>query len=152
MCCLLRALIRFACLSTGLIPVTLSAAVPLDWGDAPASYATRLAQNGPRHEINATLRLGKRIDAEPNGLASPDGTGDDADGLDDEDGIVSVTPMILGGTTTVKLESSAAGFLDAWIDFNRDGDFADAGENVAHALALVAGTNILNLAIPATAS
>ncbi|MSU34793.1 MAG: hypothetical protein EXS36_06720 [Pedosphaera sp.] len=51
------ALIRWVCLGLSLLPCRLATAARLDWGDAPASYSTRLAQNGPRQEINATLRL-----------------------------------------------------------------------------------------------
>ncbi|QDT05605.1 Matrixin [Rubripirellula lacrimiformis] len=50
--------------------------VELDFGDAPASYATLFATDGPRHAIidNATPRLGKYIDSEDDsaGVGSDD--------------------------------------------------------------------------------
>ena len=36
-----------------------------------------------------------------------------------------------------------AGFLDAWIDFNQDGDWIDAGEQIFASLPLAAGPNLL---------
>src|SRR5205085_5486137 len=41
--------------------------------------------------------------------------------------------------------------LDAWIDFNRDGDWNDAGEQIAASLDLgtTAGPHVLNFVVPA---
>ena len=43
----------------------------------------------------------------------------------------------------VTVNASAAGFASAWVDWNEDGDFADAGERVADAQAVTAGNNDL---------
>jgi hypothetical protein len=42
------------------------------------------------------------------------------------------------------------GFLNGWIDFNRDGDWADAGEQVFTDEPVSAGANLLNLNLPAS--
>jgi hypothetical protein len=47
--------------------------------------------------------------------------------------------------------ASAPGLLDAWIDFNRDGDWLDAGEQIATNFAVVAGTNSVSFTVPETA-
>ncbi len=94
-----------------LLAVAPATAQQLDWGDAPATYASRKADNGPRHVINPALKLGKLIDAEANGLPSANANGDDLDGQDDEDGIVSADPLIIGRSVTLGIEASAPGFL-----------------------------------------
>jgi hypothetical protein len=54
--------------------------VRFDFGDAPESYGTLLADNGARHSIVPGFHLGQRIDAEPDGQPTPDATGDDLNG------------------------------------------------------------------------
>lgn len=70
----------------------------------------------------------------------------------DEDGVS------FGGLFNSQLEpvpvtvtSSGAGILDAWVDWNADGDFDDSGEHVATSMAVHAGENLLNLSTPASA-
>jgi hypothetical protein len=48
--------------------------------------------------------------------------------------------------------ASADGFLDGWIDFNRDGDWGDAGERVFSQVALTSGANSLFLDVPQSAA
>ena len=43
------------------------------------------------------------------------------------------------------------GYLDAWFDFNGDGDWNDAGEKIFNRKALVAGNNALTFNVPGTA-
>ena len=43
-----------------------------------------------------------------------------------------------------------SGFLNAWIDWNQDGDWLDAGEQIATNLAIVAGNNTLSVTPAAT--
>ena len=49
------------------------------------------------------------------------------------------------------MTASAAGALDAWIDFNADGDFGDAGEQIFAAQPLAAGANPLAYVVPCCA-
>lgn len=135
-------------------PVTITS---FDFGDAPDSYHTFLASNGPRH-VAAGPTLGGLRDMESNASALLKGFGDDQVGLeigstdiDDEDG-VTLTPLTTGETATVLVTASAGSQLDAFIDWNRDGDFADAGEQVFASLAVMAGVNTLTLAVPPGAS
>ncbi len=48
------------------------------------------------------------------------------------------------------MAASAAGYLSAWIDFNSDGDWSDAGEQVFADQALGPGANALSFAVPQT--
>lgn len=139
--------------------------VGVDFGDAPdPTYPTLLASNGARHSVDPSqpLFLGTCVDTEGDGAPNAGATGDDlADsngdvgtclGNDDEDGIVFPQPLVacLAGTATVT--ANANGLLDAWIDFNRDGDWNDAGEQIADDSALNGGANAVNFVVPCTAS
>ncbi|MFP6678407.1 MAG: Ig-like domain-containing protein, partial [Pirellulaceae bacterium] len=67
---------------------------------------------------------------------------------DDEDGVVfggAFNPFI---DTPITVTASGAGLLDAWIDFNRDGDFFDPGEKIFNSEALVRGVNELAVRTP----
>jgi uncharacterized repeat protein (TIGR01451 family) len=100
--------------------------------------------------------LGGAHDTEPDGVPSPSS--------DTNDDGVSVPSMDVG--TTVNLDVTAAvaqgplapaspylGYLNVWIDFNGDGDFADGGEQVVSDQ-LMTGPypQAVPLSIPATAT
>ena len=123
-----------------------------DFGDAPDMYATTLASDGARHVITAGVYLGRQIDGESNGLPSTDATGDDEDGLDDEDGVVFTSVLTPGDSATIQVTASVDGYLNAWMDFDRDGTFNDADEQIFTDTRLSAGTNTLTFRIPATAA
>ena len=58
---------------------------------------------------------------------------------------------MIGATVHIVVQASVAGYLDAWIDYNVDGDWADAGEHVYTTLPLTAGPNALSFVVPAGA-
>ena len=108
-----------------------------DYSDAPASYGS------PNHAIpdssNPTPRFGAIVDKEPGGIPTVDADGDDNDtsdassvsGTNDEDGLSGQTGNFdTGSSKTVTVNTSGTGFVNGWIDWNRDGDFNDAGEQV----------------------
>ena len=107
----------------------------LDYGDAPdPTYPTLLASDGARHVVlpvdNPTL--GTPADTETDGQPSANHNGDDTDGSDDEDGVVFPAILIPGTDGTVELTvGSTGGSVNAWIDFNGDGDWNDPGEQIA---------------------
>ena len=128
----------------------LHAQEPMDFGDAPdPGYPTKLSSNGARHTALKGFHLGAVIDTEsdgtPNGLA----TGDDDKDLDDEDGVTFITALVPGDITTVDIVASAPGLLDAWLDFNRNASWADAGDQIFSSTALAPGTNRLSFPVPA---
>lgn len=123
----------------------------LDFGDAPSPYPTTLVSNGARHTIIQGMFLGKRIDNENDGQPSADALGDDKNPfliLDDEDGVVFIKLLHPGKPATIKVTASKVGKLDAWVDFNRDGDWTDANENIFKNQGLTMGANILNFSVP----
>ena len=126
---------------------------PQDFGDTPdPTYPTLLASNGARHTIDGATFLGNGVDAEPDGQPDATATGDDNDGNDDEDGVAFTTALRAGAPARVDATASVAGLLNAWIDFNADGDWADAGEQIFADELLVAGVNDLVVQIPPSAN
>lgn len=127
-----------------------------DFPDFPQRYPVLPASNGARHAVSLEVRLGARVDhdgtgPEPSILASGDDKAfdDDEDGIDFTRGFFERTIELdaavpdpaagqpftfhaLARGTTVELvpAPSVDGRLDAWVDFNRDGDWDDEGEQV----------------------
>ena len=108
---------------------------------------------------SSNLRLGALVDTEYASTANATATGDDVTGVDDEDG-VTLPSMTAGAPVTliarVTNNTGATGYLNAWIDFNNNGVFTDAGEQVSSNVLVASGTNnvnrSLNLTIPPTAA
>ncbi len=125
----------------------------LDFGDLPAAYGiTLFAEDGARHPASVFFlgSTSESIDAEINGLPSPDAVGDDNDNFNDDDGIV-VDDLIAGATgSLVATASLPGGFLQAWVDFNGDFDFDDPGERIITNVELQAGANTISFEIPTT--
>ena len=120
----------------------------LDFGDAPdPTYPTLLAHNGPRHTIVAGVVLGKAIDSETDGQPNAAATGDD-DSAADEDGVVFTSLLYPGVSAGVDVTASTQGYLNAWIDFDRDGSFAGADEQIFADETLSPGANALAFAVP----
>ena len=123
----------------------------LDYGDAPATYGTATASHSPS---GPTLGSVRDIEAAPR--TPLDGTGDDVTGEpDDEDGLVSVSTMAVGGLAraVVNVQGiTGTHYVNAWIDFNDDGVFG-AGEQIATNVSVTSnGNQNLDFAVPGTAS
>ena len=138
-----------------------------DFGDNPDSsnaqaYAdlqTLLANNGPSHVLVAGgPYLGGCVDSDLGTAQDLNAVADDSNAAagpatimgtcatanDDEDG-VSFNALMREGQAmdlTVTASPVAACLLNAWIDYNRDGDFADAGEQLVSDANLAAGASM----------
>jgi len=122
-----------------------------DRSDAPVS-GTSYGEALHTNPSNA-LSLGGVVDID---LVSIAGAGAAGDGADDDG--VTIPAMVQGQSTTVIVsitqENSGDGFLQGWIDFNGNGSFGDAGEQVATNLQFTSGVtgNIsVPVSVPATA-
>ena len=129
---------------------------PNDWGDAPLSMTSvdvslTSTYGDAKHKIDSNVYLGALIDSETatqgSGLLAD---GDDSDGEDDDDGVTfplagATSVLRVNEVNAVTIQASVNGFLNAWIDWNQDGDWDDASETIAINTPLVAGTNTLNL-------
>jgi len=124
---------------------------PLDYGDAPDSYQTKAVSNGARHMGVQGFWLGNIIDLELDGQPSTDALGDDvmpSTAPDDEDGVVFMTALSPGQPATIGVQASISGFLDAWFDFDGDGTFAQANNQVFASRPVSTGANTLNFVVP----
>lgn len=124
----------------------------MDFGDAPdPTYPTLLVSDGACHTIVPGVYLGKGVDGEADGQPNATATGDDIRGSDDEDGVVFTTPLTPGEKAIVEVTASVRGVLNAWIDWNGDGDWDDHGEQVFDDTLLASGVNTLPFDVPADA-
>ena len=125
--------------------------VNLDYSDAPdPAYNTVLNSNGARHVVlaNDPLRLGSVITTETNGSPTADALGDGGDDGVTFSGIFNQNsnPVI------VTIEASSSGLMDAWVDWNRDGDWNDPGEQFMNTVPVRPGLNTFSLITPMGAS
>ncbi|APZ96389.1 right-handed parallel beta-helix repeat-containing protein [Fuerstiella marisgermanici] len=159
----------FVALSGAAIQEVLAAPVLLDFGDAPTAtqagggtfvsdYPVTAAEDGARH-TPAGPSLGSERDSEVDGAHSAAADADDTTGSpDDEDGVTFTTSIIAStnasriGSVNVDLQNAdgTSNRLDAWIDFNRDGDWNDPGERILtnYDLGTANGLQSVSFAIP----
>ena len=100
----------------------------LDRGDAPDSYRTSAASGGPTHRAIPGFQLGLHVSADA--TATP-GVGADADA---DDGVFFPDPFVPGWPAMVEVLIPAQGYLDAWLDANRNGSFEHPAESLAQLL------------------
>ncbi|MBK8192347.1 MAG: carboxypeptidase regulatory-like domain-containing protein [Lewinellaceae bacterium] len=124
-------------------------------GTAPGNYQTQNNDNGPVHKIVTGLKLGASVDGETNGNQSALANGDDTSASDDENGVTF--PALTAGTTAVipvnamNMTGQPAA-LFGFFDWNKDGDFDDAGESVTVTVPNGTNGNVnLNVVIPVNA-
>ncbi|NJO94735.1 MAG: lamin tail domain-containing protein [Pleurocapsa sp. CRU_1_2] len=131
-------------------PVSIS--VPIyDYGDAPdtgtgtgaGNYQTTASDGGAAQvKINTAglvLSLGSNIDTDDGTLQNAAANADDINGTpNDEDGVASFPALTTTANQTYTVPvtvqnnvPSANAYLVGYIDFNKDGDFLDAGEKSA---------------------
>ncbi|MCL4201298.1 MAG: pre-peptidase C-terminal domain-containing protein [Pirellulaceae bacterium] len=117
----------------GTTSFTVFIGIGMDYGDAPAPYPTLRADNGARHVIVEGFSLGNLITLDADGQPS---AGADADQGDDGVFFDASTPLIPNRNYNITVATSGIGtvvpfgVLDAWIDWNRDGDWNDSGERI----------------------
>jgi len=100
-----------------------------DTGNAPISYGS------PKHKIANNIFMGKVI-REEDGITLENGS--DLNG----------TRLTINAKHDLKIKVSKRGYLNAWIDYNADGDFQDIGEKIFTGLLLKQGTHTLRINIP----
>ncbi len=105
--------------------LTSTILMPGDYGDAPNSYG------GAAHKVPATptVYLGTLPpDEEASVTQTIDGTGDDIDGIDDEDAFTSLADIYTTDSSyALSVPCSGIAKVAGWIDFNQSGAF-ETGE------------------------
>ena len=133
--------------------VSIEDNLELDFGDAPdGPYPTTITSNGAAHVVSAVYFLGTAVDGDLDGQPNATATGDDVDGTDDEDGVTLTSILMPGWSATVDIVASVGGGLDAWVDWNSDGGWAEAGDRVFSGRARAAGLNQVSFPVPAGAT
>ena len=134
-----------------------------DWGDAPEggsifNYPTTNANGGAFHTMVKGLCLGVLEDAEPDGQPDPNALGDDNNspiGMDDEDGVVWNTPLMVGQGAQVTVNCTVLtptpAYLNAWLDFGIDGSWGQLGDQIITNAVVSNGTNTFTFVVPTTA-
>ncbi len=129
-----------------------------EFGDLPISYeATATGTPGtrvPASHMPDGLRLGSRLDLETAANNSSDASGDDTDGVDDEDGVAPIlaTPWTSEYGAVIWRVTKGCGSgntcrLSGWIDWNKDGKF-DTGEQVLNNKSVGDGENPEDIGLP----
>ena len=118
----------------------------VDFGDAPDSYGSSLGASGARHAISS-LYLGFSVDAEADAYAFP--LSDDlSDESNDDDGVSFPTGFEIGNESLITASvSGSGGYLNAWIDWDGDGQFED-DEQIVDGVAVAEGTTNLLVDVP----
>ncbi len=132
-----------------------------DLGDAPATYGTTKAADGPRHTVvgyspgtnTAPLMLGSKVDVEADGVPTVGASGDDTADIDDEDAvaapIVKTRDQQTAVTVSATNNTATAATLAGWIDVDGNGAFSTA-ERVTRSVPANSGTASYSLTLPAT--
>lgn len=106
-----------------------------------------------------SLRMGALVDGEY-AQANATASSDDNTGVDDEDGVTVPATLTPGQASSLVVNvtntNGATAYLNAWIDFNADGNLTDAGEQIASNVTVANGTSgsniTLNFNVPITAT
>jgi uncharacterized repeat protein (TIGR01451 family) len=144
------------------VQMTAVGTANLDYGDAPdAAIGTATGDyesapgRGPSHVVGS-IYLGTGVDAETT-FSQDDGPPPEDNGVADNNGGSPVSfhnrNLIAGQAYTLNVTTVGTGRINAWIDFNRDGDFNDAGEQIATNVASTGGVQsfVVNVPLGATA-
>ncbi|MEZ6076973.1 MAG: hypothetical protein R3C56_15290 [Pirellulaceae bacterium] len=120
----------------------------MDYGDAPdPDYPTLIANNGARHWNDNEIFLGASRDIDPDGQPSIPATADDTDGIDDEDGVVFTSTLIVGEMATLEVTVAGGGVLNAWLDLDSNGNWGEAVDHVIDDLPLGAGVHFAEFSL-----
>jgi len=119
----------------------------LDFGDAPTGYPVTLGEDGARHLVGGPF-FGTNRDTESDGTHSAKSDADDLTFVDDEDGIAIDSIRSGFNDSSALIAASATGKVDAWVDFNEDGDWLDPGEKILNSVTVHEGTNRLQFLAP----
>ena len=144
-----------------------------DLGDAPDTtvgtginnYTTTYENDGAAHvQVDSDdngfidLRMGNLWDADLGDLQNIGAIADDDDNFDDEDGVTVVLSATKGEDLDITVNvvedaarTSTGQRLYAWLDFNLDGDWDDAGEQIIIEASALIGNNSFSVPIPASA-
>jgi hypothetical protein len=112
-----------------------------DYGDAPLPYPASASH------VPVGPRLGATRDVEPRIRRNVDGDGGDEDGVR----FGRIDPARNLAAVNIDLQNASQSLIDAWIDFNQDGDWNDVGEKIFNSSPVTSGMQTLNFTVPSSA-
>ena len=133
----------------GDAPDAAAGTTPAPDATTPADYET-VPGRGPSHVVDGTTFLGTGVDVDTGAFNDP---APEDDGVEQGGNPLAGQTFVAGQTYTLDVDTSLAttGFLNGWIDFNRDGNF-DAGEQVAVDQQPTGNTITVTASVPFSAS
>ena len=130
-----------------------------NFGHLPSAYLNmNLYNDGGAMQLNGTTYLGSRLPSLNSDPAESDGINTATYTPQATDDGVTWTPSVAwtaGGTGSVDVTAtcpSAPCYLNAWFDWNKDGDFNDTGEHIFTNRTVINELNTLTFNIPAGAT
>jgi len=127
----------------------------LDFSDSPFPYPTLISEYGAKHYLSSYY-LGENIDAESDGIHDNQALGDDKNNLDDEDGISFMNSFSAGKelhlTVYSNVPAGGSGYLNAWIDYDKDGSWDTNSERMISDKVLYGGLDTLIFMVQNTAT
>jgi uncharacterized repeat protein (TIGR01451 family) len=136
-------------------------AVGNDYGDAPTDLllidgALSNTYASASHQTDGVTFLGLRVDTEAANQPNLNADGDDIVGTpNDEDGVTfpvvgNTRVLSVGSSNNLTIKAAVGGYLNAWVDWNQDGDWIDPNEQIATNISLTTGNNNLGVTVPDT--
>ncbi len=125
--------------------VEIVSGVAMDFGDAPtagqtgqlASYPVTVADDGARHLIGGP-RFGAAVSPELDGTPNLDAAIEEQQ---DPSLGIEVSELVVGQAGQISFDVQGQdGFVNAWIDYNRDGSWDDTDESIVRDKLVPAGT------------
>ncbi|GEM_PF-2593644 len=125
-----------------------SGTLAIDFGDAPDAsvstsnpkgYPVTIADSGAGHLLGGPALGVTDPDAEADGQPNEAA---DLDGAAEEDGLGTPVNLTVGNSGSIPV-TATGGYLSAWLDINRDGDWDDDGEQLANGLDMSGGSATL---------
>ncbi|MEL7350024.1 MAG: GEVED domain-containing protein [Cyanobacteria bacterium J06560_5] len=144
--------------------VTTTAPAIKDYGDAPDSapntgtgnYQTLSSDSGPSHALDNATYLGAGVSLDSDAFGDGNDTGGDASDDTNDDGVqlggtnLQGQSLTAGETVSLDITTAGSGVLNAWIDWNGDGDFTGPNEQVAMDADVSGG--VLSVSVPTGAT
>ncbi|MGL4848349.1 MAG: DUF6923 family protein [Clostridium sp.] len=129
----------------------------IDFGDAPNTsnifkknnYRTLLENNGPRHAIFSTIKIGNSETSEQDGLQNSTATGDVDDGVTLPLNPICTLDKTYTFTISVFNNTGSVAKLYSWIDLNNDGIFeGNESYTVTVASSTLPQVKVINYNVP----
>ncbi|MFN0077147.1 MAG: beta strand repeat-containing protein, partial [Prosthecobacter sp.] len=127
--------------------------MPFDWCQTNHDHGDYSGFGQATSAVLTGLQIGPFNDGEY-AVANSLATADDTTGFDDEDGVTPPAALNPGFSSSISIsatnQTGAPAYLNAWIDFNRNGVLTDTGEQLTTDQVIATGTSNATITLPFT--